>query len=90
MVSKQFDLLKNPRIYFCVEEHFDFIGNFGHSRPMRRFDLINSSNFTSFGESMSLSRIRPIHNEASRLCHIARKEETSFDVVCLIFIRRSQ
>ena len=89
-MSKQIDLLKNPRIDFCVKEHFDFIGNFGHNRRRHRFDLINSSNFTSFGESMSLSCIRPIHNEASRLCHIAREEEASFDVVYSIFIRRSQ
>ena len=42
-MSKQFDLLKNLRIDFHVEEHFDFIGKFGHNRRMRRFDLINAS-----------------------------------------------
>ena len=30
-VSKQFDLLKNPRTDFRVEEHFDIIGKFGRN-----------------------------------------------------------
>ena len=42
-VSKQFDLLKNPRIDFCVEEHFDFIGKFGLNCRICKFDLINGS-----------------------------------------------
>ena len=41
-------------------------------------------------ESMSLSHVRPIHDEASRLCHVAREEEASFDVDRLIFIERSR
>ena len=65
VVSKQFDLLKNIRTDLRVKEHFDFISEFRYNRWMRRFDLINGSDCTSFGESMSLSRVRPIHDEAS-------------------------
>ena len=90
MVSKQFDLLENPRIDFRVEEHFNFIGKFGRNHWMHRFDLINGSNYTSFGELTSLSRVHSIHDEASRFCHVARKEGVSFDDVRLIFMRRSQ
>ena len=31
VVSKQFDLLKNPRTGFRVKEHFNFIGKFGRN-----------------------------------------------------------
>ena len=70
-------MLENPRTSFHVEEHFNFIGKFGHNSRMRRFDLINGSNWTSFGKSMSLSRVRLINDEASRFRHVAREEEAS-------------
>ena len=41
VVSKQFKLLDKSKNMFFVKEHFDFIGKFGRSRQMRRFDLIN-------------------------------------------------
>ena len=41
-------------------------------------------------ESISLSRVHPIHDGASILCHVGHEEEVSFDVVSLIFIGRSQ
>ena len=44
VVSKQFDLLENPRTGFRVKEHSDFLGKFGRNCQMRRFDLINGSN----------------------------------------------
>ena len=37
VVSKQFDLLKNRRMGFCVKEHFDFIEEIGRNRRMHRF-----------------------------------------------------
>ena len=89
VVSKQFDVLKNPRTDFRVEEHFDFISKFWHNHWMRRFNLINSSDFTSFGKSTSLSHVRPIHDEVSIFRHIAH-EEASFDDVNSIFIERSR
>ena len=90
VVSKQFNLLKNPRTNFRVEEHFNFIGKFGRNRRMRRFDLINGSDCMSFGESTSLSCVRSIHDEVSRFCHVTREEEASFDDVRSMFIRRSR
>ena len=90
VMSKQLNLLKNPRTNFRVEEHFNFIGKFGHNRRMCQFNLINGSDYMSFGESMSLSRVHLIHDEVSRFCHIAREEEASFDDVRSIFIRRSR
>ena len=37
LVSKQFDLLKNLRIGFHVEEHFDFIEEIENNCWMHRF-----------------------------------------------------
>ena len=90
MVSKQLNLLENLIIDFHVEEHFDFIGKFGRNLWMRRFDLINGSDYTSFGESTSFSCVHPIYDEAPRLCHITREEEASFDDVHSIFIGQSR
>ena len=37
VLSKQFDLVKNLRSGFRVEEHFDFIEEIRCNRQMRRF-----------------------------------------------------
>ena len=87
VVSKQFDFFKNPRTDFRVEELFNFIGKFGRNHQMRQFDLINGLDCRSFDKSMSLSHVRPIHDEAFRFRHVIREEEALFDVVRSIFIR---
>ena len=66
------------------------MGKFGRNRQVRRFDLINGSDCTSFGELTSLSRVCPIHDEASIFHHVIREEEASFDDVHSIFIGRSR
>ena len=37
VMSKQFDLLKNPRMGFRVKEHFNFIEEIGRNHRMHRF-----------------------------------------------------
>ena len=81
---RQFDYLKNRRMIYIVEEHLNLEAKLGVAVGFDSSYSINDSDQMLGYESLSLSHVRSIKDEAPRFCHIVCEEESSRDRVCSI------
>ena len=62
---------------YIVEEHLNLLAKLGIVIGFDSSSSINGLGETPGCESLSLSRVRSIRDEAPRFCHVACEEESS-------------
>ena len=72
-MSRQFDYLKNSRMIYIVEEHLNLYAKLGVAVGFDSSSSINGSDEMLQCESLLLSRIRLIRDEAPRFRHVTYK-----------------
>ena len=72
VVSRQFNFTRKSKGKFPSRRAFGFYRRIGRNHRINGLIAINRWGDTSFGESVRLSRERPITNRASRCVHVAR------------------
>ena len=76
VVSRQFDFTRKSKDNISVAKNIEFIEELGVTVGSNGLITINGPDEASLGESVRLSRERPIGDGASTVSHIARFEET--------------
>ena len=83
-MSRQFNYMKTLRMIYIVKEHLNLWEKLSMVVGFDSLSSINGSNETLGYESLPLSRVHSIGDEAPTLCHVACKEESSRERVCPI------
>ena len=81
---RKFDYLKNQIMIYIVEEHLNLEAKLGMAVGFDSSYSISGSDKMLGYESMPLSHVRSIKDEAPRFCHVGCEEELLHDRVCSI------